>query len=212
MNTRTYPTHIIFLFLLITTASLRPHPRDFGYMHLRPLVRLEEGFENSCRNNTFSIFSKKSWRTEPHAPRVSTDGITTLSGLPSNIITSFWKFSCFDFFFPCLPQVEPKGLTAGSKVHGGPKWHHYYFRYSCGSYEETKVPNWGCAYLFWFKNWITKNIIVLSCQCLAAAGDMLHCFSLQPAKSAGWIPNVQAHSLQMSSYLSMYSEICSCHF
>jgi hypothetical protein len=36
----------------------------------------------------------------------------------------------------------------------------------------------------WFDKLVPKDI-ALTCQCLAAAGNMLHCFSLFPAESAG---------------------------
>jgi hypothetical protein len=35
--------------------------------------------------------------------------------------------------------------------------------------------------------WVPKDVIALTSQCLAAADNMLHCFSLLPAESAGWI-------------------------
>jgi hypothetical protein len=40
---------------------------------------------------------------------------------------------------------------------------------------------------------------MLTSQRLTAADNMLlHCFSLLPAKSAGWIPIKQAHSIQVN--------------
>ena len=65
--------------------------------------------------------------------------------------------------------------------------------------------------IFWFNKWFPKDIVALTSQRLAAAGDMLHCFSLFLAESAGWIPTKQAHDSQMSSYRSMSSEDCNCH-
>jgi hypothetical protein len=47
----------------------------------------------------------------------------------------------------------------------------------CAFYEEAKVSHWGCAYIFWFNKEIPKNIPELTCQCLAAANNMLHCLS-----------------------------------
>jgi hypothetical protein len=46
-----------------------------------------------------------------------------------------------------------------------------------------------------FDKWIPKNIIALASQRLAAAEDMLHCFTLLPAKSEGRIPFKQAHDI-----------------
>jgi hypothetical protein len=43
-------------------------------------------------------------------------------------------------------------------------------------------------YIFWFDKRVSKDITALTSQCLAAANDMPHCFSLLPAESAGWIP------------------------
>ena len=37
----------------------------------------------------------------------------------------------------------------------------------------------------------------------ATANNVLHCFSLRPAKSADWIPIKQAHSVQVPPYRSM---------
>jgi hypothetical protein len=64
----------------------------------------------------------------------------------------------------------------------------------CAFYEEAKVSYWGCAYFFWFEKQIPKNIVALTSQRLAAANNMLHCFSLLPAESAGWIPIKQAQT------------------
>jgi hypothetical protein len=119
----------------------------------------------------------------------------------------------FFFFFFLGPACFSSGSTSASKAYCAyPKLLTAQIHYPCVSYKETEVPNWGCAYFFWFHNRFPKNIIALSSQCLAAADDMLHCFNLHPAKSAGWIPTVQAHSLQMSSHWSMSSENCNCHF
>jgi hypothetical protein len=53
--------------------------------------------------------------------------------------------------------------------------------------------NWGCAYIFWFDKRIPKDIKALTSQSFAATDNMLHCFSLLPAESAGRIPFKQAH-------------------
>jgi hypothetical protein len=45
--------------------------------------------------------------------------------------------------------------------------------------------------------------MALMSQRFAAADDMLYCFGLLPAKSAGWISIKQAHSIQVPSYRSV---------
>jgi hypothetical protein len=55
----------------------------------------------------------------------------------------------------------------------------------CAFYVEANVSYWGCAYLFWFDNEIPKNVVALTNQLFAAANNMLHCFGLLPAESAG---------------------------
>jgi hypothetical protein len=57
----------------------------------------------------------------------------------------------------------------------------------CAFYEEVNVSYWGCAYIFWFDKQIPKNTAALTSQRLAAANNMLHCFSLLPAESVGWL-------------------------
>jgi hypothetical protein len=59
---------------------------------------------------------------------------------------------------------------------------------------------------------VPKEVITLTSQCLAAANNMLYTFSLLPAKSAGWIPIKQAHSIQVPSYSSMSCEDRNYHF
>jgi hypothetical protein len=76
----------------------------------------------------------------------------------------------------------------------------------CAFYEEAKVSYWGCAYIFWFDKQIPKNAVPLTSQRLAAANNMLHCFSLLPTEFAGWIPIKQAHGIQVPSYRSMSCE------
>ena len=46
----------------------------------------------------------------------------------------------------------------------------------------------------------TNGFPKLTSQRLAAAGDVLHCFNLHLAKSAGWISTKPAHDSQMSSH------------
>jgi hypothetical protein len=53
---------------------------------------------------------------------------------------------------------------------------------------------------------IPKNVVALTSQRLAAANNMLHCFGLLPAESAGWIPIKLAHSIQVPSYSGMSPE------
>jgi hypothetical protein len=65
----------------------------------------------------------------------------------------------------------------------------------CVFYVKAKVSYCGCAYFFWFDKQIPKNVVALTIQRLAAANNMLHCFGLLPAESAGWIPIKQAHSV-----------------
>jgi hypothetical protein len=59
---------------------------------------------------------------------------------------------------------------------------------------------------------IPKNIIALTSQRLAAADNMVHCFSFLPAESAGWIPIKQARNDQVLSYRSMSLEDSNCRF
>jgi len=53
---------------------------------------------------------------------------------------------------------------------------------------------------------------MLTSQRLAAANNVLHCFSLHPAESADWIPIKQAHNTEVPSYRSMPCEDRSYHF
>jgi hypothetical protein len=59
---------------------------------------------------------------------------------------------------------------------------------------------------------VPKDVIALTSQCLAAANNMLHCFSLLPAESACWIPIKGAHSIQVPSYRSMSRADSNYHF
>jgi hypothetical protein len=45
--------------------------------------------------------------------------------------------------------------------------------------------------------------MALRSQRLAAANNTLHCFSLHPAESAGWIPIKQAHNIQVPPHRSL---------
>jgi hypothetical protein len=49
------------------------------------------------------------------------------------------------------------------------------------SYTYTQRPY---LYVFWFNKELTKEIIMLRSQGLAAANNMVHCFSIHVAKSA----------------------------
>jgi hypothetical protein len=59
-----------------------------------------------------------------------------------------------------------------------------------------------------------KNIAALTSQRLAAANNMLCCFGLLPAESAGWIPvkqdHEQDHGIQVPSYRGMSRENGNC--
>jgi hypothetical protein len=57
--------------------------------------------------------------------------------------------------------------------------------------------------LFLLVQQLPKNVVALTSQRLAAAHNILHCFSLLPAESAGWIPIKQAHGIQVPSYRSI---------
>jgi hypothetical protein len=57
-----------------------------------------------------------------------------------------------------------------------------------------------------------KNFMVLMSQRLAAADNMVHCFSFLPAESAGLIPVKQAHNDHLLSYTSMSREDSNCRF
>ena len=63
-----------------------------------------------------------------------------------------------------------------------------------------------CSYIFWFNKRFPKDDVALTNQRLESAGDVLHCFSLHLAKSAGWISTKQAYNSQVSSYRSMSGE------
>jgi hypothetical protein len=57
---------------------------------------------------------------------------------------------------------------------------------------------------------IPKNVVALMSRRLAAANNVLHCFGLLPAESAGWIPIKQAHGIQVPSYRGMSHEDGNC--
>jgi hypothetical protein len=81
----------------------------------------------------------------------------------------------FFFFFFLGPVCISSGSTAAFKAYCAyPKYLTAQIHYPCGSYKETKVPNWGCAYFFLFNNRFPKSIIALSSQCLAAVLLLLH--------------------------------------
>jgi hypothetical protein len=64
----------------------------------------------------------------------------------------------------------------------------------CASYKEAEVLYCGCTDVCWFNHQAPKDIIASASQCLAAACNMLYCFNLLPAESAGRIPFKQTHS------------------
>jgi hypothetical protein len=45
--------------------------------------------------------------------------------------------------------------------------------------------------------------MALTTQRLATEDNMMHCFSIHPAESAGWIPITQAHNIQVPPYRGM---------
>jgi hypothetical protein len=67
-------------------------------------------------------------------------------------------------------------------------------------------------YVCWFNNQIPKNIKALTNQSLAAANNVLHCFSLLLAESASRIPFKQAHDTQVRSHRYMSGENSNYHF
>jgi hypothetical protein len=87
------------------------------------------------------------------------------------------------FFFFFLSS----GSTSAIKAYCATLNFHQHIQYPCVSYKETEVPECGCVYIFWFKKRFPKHVVALWSRCLAAASDMLHCFSLHPAESAGWM-------------------------
>jgi hypothetical protein len=58
----------------------------------------------------------------------------------------------------------------------------------------------------WFSKQLPKEIIAPTNQRLAAANDMMHCFSLHPAKFARLISIKQAHDMQVLLHRSMSHE------
>jgi hypothetical protein len=66
--------------------------------------------------------------------------------------------------------------------------------YPRASYEEAEVPDGGCTYVCRFKDKISKNIIALTSQSLAAANNVLYCFNVPPAEPAEGIPYEQTLS------------------
>jgi hypothetical protein len=111
------------------------------------------------------------------------------------------------------PACLSSGSTSALKVYCAyPTLSSAQIQYPWVSYKETEVPEWGCVYIFWFHKRFPKKVVALSSQCLAAASNMLHCFSLHLAESAGWISTKQAHNSQMSCHRSMSSEEWNCHF
>jgi hypothetical protein len=56
-----------------------------------------------------------------------------------------------------------------------------------------------CLFLLVRRTDLQKRCSADESQRLAAANNILHCFGLLPAESAGWIPVKQAHSIQVPS-------------
>jgi hypothetical protein len=78
--------------------------------------------------------------------------------------------------------------------------------------KDAKVPYGSCAYIFGFSKQFPEDIIALMSHHLAEANNILHCLSLHPAKSAGWIPIKQAHNIQVPPHRNMACEDCNCYF
>jgi hypothetical protein len=105
------------------------------------------------------------------------------------------QFVSLEHLFCCTPGLPSSSTSSSSSSSGStsalkaycayPKLSSAQIQYPWVSYKETEVPEWGCAYIFWFHKHFPKNVVALSSQCLAAASNMLHCFSLHLAESAG---------------------------
>jgi hypothetical protein len=94
----------------------------------------------------------------------------------------------FLFFFRARQHNCP-GWTTASGLLCNPKiLHSAQIQQPCVSNKEAEVPNWGCAYVFWFDNLIPKDIEAPTSQHLAVTDNLLHCFGILPAESAGRIP------------------------
>jgi hypothetical protein len=98
---------------------------------------------------------------------------------------------CFFFFFFLLGPVsiDAPVCTAAFEVYCAA----LNTRFSpdstaSASYKEAEVLYCGCTNVCWFNRQAPKDIIALASQCLAVARNMLYCFYLLPAESAGWIP------------------------
>jgi hypothetical protein len=70
------------------------------------------------------------------------------------------------------------------------------------SFKEAMLISFGSA------NSFPKNFKTLTNQRLAATNNMVHSFSLQPAKSAGRISIKEAHNIQELPHRSMACEEC----
>jgi hypothetical protein len=67
-----------------------------------------------------------------------------------------------------------------------------------------------CLYV-WFNKQVPKDFAGLMTQHITAAHNMLHCFRLLSAESAGIITFKQPHDIQVLSYSSMFCEDHNCH-
>jgi hypothetical protein len=132
------------------------------------------------------------------------------------MFVKLWKLfevsrTCFEFnggFSSSSPVTFCPRCTSALDLFYNPKYSNQY----TFSNPETLIKRHrsltvaGCTYIFRFDKPVPKDVIALTSQRLAAANNMLHCSSLLPAESAGWIPIEQARSIQVPSYRSMSCE------
>jgi hypothetical protein len=107
----------------------------------------------------------------------------------------------------CRKCTSALGLLCNPKYS-----HQYRFHKPAPLIKRHRSLTEAALYIFWFDKRVPKDVIALTSQCPAATGNVLHCFSLYPAESAGWIPTKQAHSIQVPSYRSMSCQDRNYHF
>jgi hypothetical protein len=98
----------------------------------------------------------------------------------------------FHFISYFWPVSNRPGCTSALGLLCYPSVHPVQVQQPCALYVKAEVSYWGCSYFFRFNKQIPKNIIALTSQRLAAASNVLHCFGLLPAESAGWVSIKQA--------------------
>jgi hypothetical protein len=132
--------------------------------------------------------------------------------------TNFYSFVlcssllCSSYYYSLGPVSLCPGCTSALGLLCSPK-HSIQHRFSNPvplikrqrSLTEAVLISFGSAVNF------PKTLALMS-QHLAAAGNMLHCFSLHPAESAGCIPIKQAHNTQVLSHRNMSCEDRNYHF